>query len=156
MTFEQEILHKLTGNGLTILQATEVIALAKKSASLSPMKDRWSQDKDYRSAHMRTILWSSVKEIAAKWLDENLPDTFLGRVFKTTLPRQSTPTTELEAVISEPITINITCTACEKDNFEKNTPDTFPGVCDGCKEYKENLASTYGADICPDCLKIKE
>lgn len=66
------------------------------------------------------------------------------------------PVAELKAVTSEPITVNVTCTACEKSKIEPPTNyiELFSDICHGCKEYKKNLISIEGIAICLDCPNV--
>lgn len=80
-TLEQDILKRLTSNGLSSKQAETIITIAKEDEALESMKGQWGKSVTEYPVQLRTVLWFSVKAIAFEWIEENVPNAFFRPLF---------------------------------------------------------------------------
>lgn len=79
MTFEMKMRRLLEDNGLFDKQINTVIDLAKES--LSDMKGRWGDEINEYPNTMTNIVWISVKQVAIKWIEKELPQAWFKPMF---------------------------------------------------------------------------
>lgn len=82
MTFREKMADLMISNGLWPKEAAEVLTAAEADKALESMRDRWGDDVEDYPLQMLTVLWMSVRHIAAEWLALNKPQHFARPLFE--------------------------------------------------------------------------
>lgn len=82
MNFKEAMVKAMTSRGMFPSQAEEVIEKYIVSDEANTMMDRWHEDIGGYPEALQNVLWMGVKDYAAKWLEENLPQAWFRPMFQ--------------------------------------------------------------------------
>ena len=86
VSFEHAVTDWLVNNGMSPEQAAQVIAKAKEHKPLESFKNRWKDDTTSYPPMMMKVVLLGVKQVAIKWIDENLPGAWYRPLFLDSVP----------------------------------------------------------------------
>ena len=77
MSFKDFFKNKLVNEYMMFPQdAEQVLAEAEAAPALEAMQGRWNDQTDDYPPFMKNITWIGVKDVATKWVKQNIPQAW--------------------------------------------------------------------------------
>ena len=81
MTVEEKLKNMLVERGMFENQANAVMEAVKTDKGNEAMLGRWNEPANAYPETLYLVLWSSVKDAALAWIDENCPRAWFRPMF---------------------------------------------------------------------------
>lgn len=81
MTIEQELKNMLMNNAVPSSHTDAIINKAKETESFELMEGRWGDSSGYYNQQFKDLVWSSLRQVALEYIDENIPKAWFRPAF---------------------------------------------------------------------------